>query len=82
MGKDYLSCGLCVMGRDIRHECIEGGAMIVQLQTARGKVNVSIRDEFDDCAIKNAVVRELKESKRLKMFEPIKVTGFRYGKDR
>lgn len=56
--------------------------MIVQLQTARGKVNVSIKDEFDDCAIKNAVVRELKESKRLKMFEPIKVTGFRYGKDR
>ncbi len=55
--------------------------MIVQLQTARGKVNVSIKDEFDKARIENDVARELRESKRLKMFEPYKITGFKYGKD-
>lgn len=56
--------------------------MIVQLQTARGKVNVSIKDEFDKARIANNVARELRESKRLDMLKPYKITGFRYGKDR
>lgn len=70
------------MGGDFHHECLEGDFMIVQLQTARGKVNVHIRDGFDKARIKNDVARELRESKRLDMLKPYKITGLKYGKDR
>lgn len=56
--------------------------MIVQLQTSRGKVNVSLTDEFETAKIASNVARELRESKRLDMFKPYEITGFKYGKDR
>lgn len=70
------------MGWDFHNECLEGDFMIVQLQTARGKVNVSITDEFEAAKIASNVARELRESKRLDMLKPYKITGFKYGKDR
>lgn len=76
-------CGrVRLMGGYFHHECLKGDFMIVQLQTARGKVNVSLSDEFETAKIASNVARELRESKRLDMLKPYKITGFKYGKDR
>lgn len=52
--------------------------MIVQLQTARGKVNVSLKDEFEGSLIANHVARELRDSKRFDMFRPYKIKAVKY----
>jgi hypothetical protein len=52
--------------------------LIVQLQTSVGKVNVHVKDEFEKAKIANVVAKELKDSKRLGMFKPYEIKGWKY----
>lgn len=52
--------------------------MIVRLQTDRGKVNLSCKDEFDKAKIPNEVARTIKETGRKKLFGKVKILEVSY----